>query len=46
MRNASATGRLEVLLLNPISAIGLKRFPVERYAVGKDVTQPVAVLVR
>ncbi len=46
MRSASATGRLEVLLLNPISAIGLKRFPVERYAVGKDVTQPVAVLVR
>ncbi len=46
MRSALATGRFEVLVLNPISANGLKRLPADRYAVGKDVAQPVAVLVR
>jgi len=42
---ADAT-RFEVLVLNQISANGLKRLPAERYTVGKDVTAPDAVLVR
>jgi D-3-phosphoglycerate dehydrogenase len=37
---------LRVLVLNQISANGLKRLPAERYQVGKDVAQPDAVLVR
>ncbi len=37
---------LRVLVLNQISANGLKRFPSERYQVGKDIAQPDAVLVR
>ncbi|HEV7912610.1 MAG TPA: phosphoglycerate dehydrogenase [Albitalea sp.] len=35
-----------VLVLNQISANGLKRLPAERYSVGKDLPQPDAVLVR
>jgi D-3-phosphoglycerate dehydrogenase / 2-oxoglutarate reductase len=35
-----------VLVLNAISANGLKRLPADRYTVGKDVTRPDAVLVR
>ena len=46
MRSGLAAGRLEVLLLNPISANGLKRLPAERYSVGKEAEQPAAVLVR
>ncbi len=38
--------RFEVLVLNQISANGLKRLPAERYNVGKDVATPHAVLVR
>jgi D-3-phosphoglycerate dehydrogenase / 2-oxoglutarate reductase len=37
---------LRVLVLNQISANGLKRLPAERYQVGKDLAQPDAVLVR
>jgi D-3-phosphoglycerate dehydrogenase len=37
---------LEILVLNQISAGGLKRFPPERYLVGKEMAQPVGVLVR
>ena len=37
---------LRVLVLNQISANGLKRLPAERYQVGKDIGQPDAVLVR
>jgi D-3-phosphoglycerate dehydrogenase len=37
---------LRVLVLNQISANGLKRLPSERYQVGKDIAQPDAVLVR
>jgi D-3-phosphoglycerate dehydrogenase / 2-oxoglutarate reductase len=37
---------LRVLVLNQVSASGLKRFPAERYQVGKDIAQPDAVLVR
>lgn len=35
-----------ILLLNQISANGLKRLPAERYTTGKDIAQPDAVLVR
>ena len=38
--------RFNVLVLNQISANGLKRLPAERYTVGKDVAQPDGVLVR
>ena len=38
--------RLEILVLNQISAGGLSRLPAEGYLVGKDVKQPAAVLVR
>jgi D-3-phosphoglycerate dehydrogenase len=42
----AANQRHNVLVLNAISASGLSRLPAERYRVGKDVTDPVAVLVR
>jgi len=35
-----------ILTLNQISAAGLKRFPAETYSVGKDVSDPDALLVR
>ena len=38
--------RLQVLVLNQISANGLSRLPAERYQVGKDVPNPAAVLLR
>ncbi|MDQ6628462.1 MAG: 3-phosphoglycerate dehydrogenase family protein [Pseudomonadota bacterium] len=38
--------RLGVLVINQISASGLARLPAETYRVGKDVTDPVAILVR
>src|SRR5438128_1309268 len=38
--------QFKVLVLNAISESGLKRLPGERYAVGKDVPQPDAILVR
>ncbi|MBI5722093.1 MAG: phosphoglycerate dehydrogenase [Burkholderiales bacterium] len=43
---AETRERLGVLVLNAISASGLSRLPAERYRVGKDVTDPAAVLVR
>lgn len=36
----------QVLILNQISANGLKRLPAERYASGKDIKAPDAILVR
>lgn len=36
----------QILVLNQISANGLKRLPAERYTTSKDVAQPDAVLVR
>jgi D-3-phosphoglycerate dehydrogenase / 2-oxoglutarate reductase len=36
----------KVLVLNQISANGLKRLPGERYVAGKDIADPDAVLVR
>jgi D-3-phosphoglycerate dehydrogenase / 2-oxoglutarate reductase len=35
-----------IQVFNQISPQGLKRFPAERYSVGKDVAQPDAILVR
>jgi D-3-phosphoglycerate dehydrogenase len=35
-----------VLVLNQISQVGLKHLPTERYAIGKDVANPDAILVR
>jgi D-3-phosphoglycerate dehydrogenase len=37
---------LKVLVLNQISANGLKRLPTDRYATGKDLKSPDAVLLR
>ena len=38
--------RVQVLVLNHISATGLSRLPAEAYRVAKDVPQPAAILVR
>ena len=38
--------RLPILVYNAISAAGLARLPAERYRVGKDVADPVAILLR
>jgi D-3-phosphoglycerate dehydrogenase len=38
--------RYEILVLNQISQVGLKRFPAERYAVTKESARPDAILVR
>jgi D-3-phosphoglycerate dehydrogenase / 2-oxoglutarate reductase len=35
-----------ILVLNQISAVGLKRLPHDRYTCGKDIDNPDAVLVR
>ncbi|HMO48224.1 MAG TPA: phosphoglycerate dehydrogenase [Rubrivivax sp.] len=37
---------LQILVLNQISANGLKRLPAERYSTGKDLAAPDAVLLR
>ncbi|HYW56042.1 MAG TPA: phosphoglycerate dehydrogenase [Polaromonas sp.] len=42
----AAPRRFDILVLNQISANGLKRLPSERYTTGKDVARPDAVLVR
>jgi D-3-phosphoglycerate dehydrogenase len=38
--------RCEVLVINNIAEVGLKRFPAERYAVVKESKDPWAILVR
>ena len=38
--------RFKVLVLNQISANGLKRLPAQRYEAAKDLPDPDAVLVR
>ena len=38
--------KCEVLMINNIAQIGLKRFPAERYAVVKESKDPWAILVR
>ncbi len=40
------TKPFQVLVLNQISANGLKRLPAQRYTTGKDIAAPDAVLVR
>jgi len=43
---AEARAPFRVLVLNQIAASGLKRLPAETYAVGKDIAEPDAILVR
>jgi D-3-phosphoglycerate dehydrogenase len=38
--------KCEILVINNIAQVGLKRFPAERYAVVKESKDPLAVLVR
>jgi D-3-phosphoglycerate dehydrogenase len=38
--------KCEILVINNIAQVGLKRFPAERYAVVKEAKDPAAVLVR
>jgi D-3-phosphoglycerate dehydrogenase len=38
--------KFEILVLNQISQIGLKRFPAEAYHIAKDAAHPDAILVR
>ena len=38
--------KCEILVINAIAPVGLKRFPVERYAVVKESKDPWAILVR
>jgi D-3-phosphoglycerate dehydrogenase len=40
------TKKCEVLVINNIAQVGLKRFPAERYAVVKESKDPWAILVR
>ena len=42
----SSAPKYRVLTLNPISSHGLHRFPAARYAVGKAMEHPDAILVR
>src|SRR5881394_683338 len=41
-----AKKKCEILVINQIAQVGLKRFPAERYAVVKDADDPQAILVR
>jgi len=41
-----ATKKFEILVLNSISQVGLKRFPAEAYRIAKDGAHPDAILVR
>ncbi|MES2538313.1 MAG: 3-phosphoglycerate dehydrogenase family protein [Pseudomonadota bacterium] len=38
--------KYQILTINQIAANGLKRLPQERYAVGPDITQPDAIMLR
>ena len=38
--------KCEILILNQISQIGLKRFPAEAYSLSKEARDPQAILVR
>ena len=40
------SGKYQILTLNPISAHGLHRLPAARYAIGKAIERPDAILVR
>jgi len=41
-----AAKKFEILLLNQISQVGLKRFPAKTYNIAKDAAHPDAILVR
>jgi D-3-phosphoglycerate dehydrogenase len=41
-----AGGTFQVLVLNPIAQVGLKRLPAERFEVVKEATSPDVILVR
>src|SRR5689334_1003051 len=41
-----AKKKCEILVINQIAQVGLKRFPAERYSVVKESTDPCAILVR
>src|SRR5437660_10372429 len=41
-----AAKKFEILVLNSISQVGLKRFPAEAYRIAKDGAHPDAILVR
>ncbi len=43
---AAVAAPLNILTLNSISHVGLKRLPSDRYAVGPDIGSPDAILVR
>jgi len=43
---ARAARKLEVLVLNQVAQVGLKRLPAERYSVVKEAKSPDAILVR
>jgi D-3-phosphoglycerate dehydrogenase len=38
--------KAEILVINNVAQVGLKRFPAERYALVKEATDPEAILVR
>jgi D-3-phosphoglycerate dehydrogenase len=38
--------RFDILVLNQISQVGLKRLPADRYTVGREMGRPHAILVR
>jgi D-3-phosphoglycerate dehydrogenase / 2-oxoglutarate reductase len=46
MISQMASKKFEILVLNPISPAGLKRFPGDRYKCGKELAKPDAILVR
>ena len=41
-----SAARFRVLVLNQVSASGLRRLPAENYTAGKDIADPDAILVR
>src|SRR3954471_22034175 len=43
---AKGPQKLEILVLNQIAQVGLKRFPPEKYAILKEARDPQAILVR
>jgi D-3-phosphoglycerate dehydrogenase len=43
---ASAPGKLQVLVLNPIAEVGLRRLPAERFEVVRESSSPDVILVR
>ena len=46
VESLNVPSQLKILTLNSIAAVGLHRFPAERYKVGNDTAAPDAILVR